>query len=302
LNSPQEFHSHSGTHWHGSIDRRKSTKTNVSYQASNEASSSIWNPIHGISQPFCLVGFLKENLTEKMSPVTKKEANPIVIVKDVQVITAFRIFGKYIDIDDTLRMFREICELESTPFSDKDISRFAIYKENEITMVLENFFTSKEQAAAAFSSSNTPSRADESHSISVVKNENEVQANEPHEFRLIDLQAQNGQRFACISVFHENNSHVIESMLVSVYQCFPTAQSALRFAKQINATSLANATLLIVPLFEWIRLDMLEHFDAKSPELEQNLEKAMYSNSGKYYSTSKARKDAMKRSEGLLPK
>ncbi|OWZ07819.1 hypothetical protein PHMEG_00019744 [Phytophthora megakarya] len=178
--------------------------------------------------------------------------------------TRFRVFGKFRNIDEALGLFRQICSVEKTAGVEdgRNCSRFAIYKEDEMTMALENY----------------PS----------VNGDVEPKA---AQFRAADLLQATGQRFACVSVSLQSSATCMEAIVVHVYQCFPTPQSAVRFARQVAATLLAPTALSIVPLFEWIALAELERFDARNNDLEQELERR-----GGSESTWKARKDAIKKS------
>lgn len=88
--------------------------------------------------------------------------------------TRFRVFGKFRDIDDALNLFRQICAVEKTAglAEGHDCSRFAIYKEDEMTMALENFPSDAGDAAGAYTA----------------------------QFSAADLPQATGQRFACVSV------------------------------------------------------------------------------------------------------
>ncbi|KAL4159737.1 hypothetical protein PRNP1_000310 [Phytophthora ramorum] len=186
--------------------------------------------------------------------------------RDILKFTRFRIFGKFRDVDDALNLFRQICAVEKTPklSEGQDCSRFAVYKEDEMTMALENF----------------PSV--------------DIRDAGHNQFSAADLSQATGQRFACVSVsLQSTGASCIESIVVHVYQCFPTPQSAVRFARQVAATLLAPSALSIVPLFEWIALAELERFDARNNDLEQELELAM--RRGGQESTWKARKEALKK-------
>ncbi|KAF4320196.1 hypothetical protein BBO99_00002553 [Phytophthora kernoviae] len=149
--------------------------------------------------------------------------------------TRFRVFGKFRNIDDALNLFRQVCAVEKTAGlqDGQDCSRFAIYKEDEMTMALENF-----------------------PSDTVGPGVNNVST---AQFSAADLPHATGQRFACVSVsLQPTGATCVEAVVVHVYQCFPTPQSAVRFARHVAATLLAPSALSIVPLFEWIALTELE--------------------------------------------
>ncbi|KAG2838167.1 hypothetical protein PC116_g15395 [Phytophthora cactorum] len=250
--------------------------------------ATIWDPVHGVCQPFGVLGFMKEQTARpasrgmslsissgKVSKSAKSAADQLrkaaaaVSAAGHAEFTRFRVFGKFRDIDDALDLFRQICAVEKTAGQSdgQDCSRFAIYKEDEMTMALENFPSvdtgdSKRTSIAQFSAA--------------------------------DLPQATGQRFACVSVSLQSpRPTCIEAIVVHVYQCFPTPQSAVRFARQVAATLLAPGVLSIVPLFEWIALTELERFDARNSDLEQELELAM--RRGGRESTWKARKEAVKK-------
>ncbi|GLD96032.1 hypothetical protein PINS_up004710 [Pythium insidiosum] len=268
--------------------------------------SAIWNPVHGVCQPFSVLGFLKQEVTSPPPPqqhqqqqqqqlkIGARSASGLVAptptpsqrpidaddtaaasakgtssVSSSSVITAFRVLGKFRDLDEALELFRHVCTLETAPPVDRDTSRFAIYKEDEMTMALENYFSDPRAA--------------------------------PYQYRALDLPTGNGQRFACIAVSVETPPRLLENVTVHVYQCFPTPQSAVRFARQMHSGTLATmGPLCIVPLFEWIPLADLERFDARSSELEQALESVMLpsvssSHADGGISNFKARKEAMKK-------
>ncbi|KAK1931512.1 cAMP-dependent protein kinase regulatory subunit [Phytophthora citrophthora] len=252
--------------------------------------ATIWDPIHGVCQPFVVLGFMKEQAARpasrcislslsasKTSRSAKSAADQlrkaaVAAVSSVShpEFTRFRVFGKFRDIEDALELFRQICAVEKTAgISDvRDCSRFAVYKEDEMTMALENF-------------------------PSVALDGSEVSPNAA-QFSAADLPQATGQRFACVSVcLQPPGATCIEAIVVHVYQCFPTPQSAVRFARQVATTLLAPGALNIIPLFEWIVLTELERFDARNNDLEQELELAM--RRGGQESTWKARKEAVKR-------
>jgi hypothetical protein len=249
--------------------------------------ATIWDPVHGVCQPFAVLGFMKEQTarpasrgislslsTGKLSRSAKSAADQLRKAAAAAVsagghaeFTRFRVFGKYRDIEDALDLFRQICAVERSSglLDGRDCSRFAIYKEDEMTMALENF----------------PSGDAGPHTA---------------QFSAADLAQATGQRFACVSVSLPPTGAAVscvEVVVVHVYQCFPTPQSAVRFARQVAATLLAPSALSIVPLFEWIALAELERFDARNTDLEQELEQAM--RRGGRESTWKARKEAVKK-------
>ncbi|KAE9353035.1 hypothetical protein PF008_g5191 [Phytophthora fragariae] len=250
--------------------------------------ATMWDPVHGVCQPFAVLGLMKEQTlrpasrgislslsSAKLSKSAKSAADQLrraaatVSVTGHMEFTRFRVFGKFRDIDDALNLFRQICAVEKTAGRSEghDCSRFAIYKEDEMTMALENFPSVDTGDAAG-----TPTI----------------------QFGAADLPQATGQRFACVSVsLQSTGATCIESIVVHVYQCFPTPQSAVRFARQVASTLLAPSALSIVPLFEWITLSELERFDARNNDLEQELELA--TRSGGRESTWKARKEAIKK-------
>lgn len=260
---------------------------------------AIWNPVHGVCQPFCLLGFMREKNNLKANSATSKPRNKhsadsrkvtttctvngsssidVHPAKAGEFVIAFRVFGKFRDLNETLHIFRLICGLERAPPPEKDTGRFAVYKEDEITMVLENFFSTETVAEAPHCETAR------------------------YQFRAEDLVHGNGQRFACVSVILEVPATVIENVTVHVYQCFPTLQSAVRFAKQMIASTLTAASLYIVPLFDWIPVADIDRFDAKNSDLEQALESVMDNGPSSYRSTWKARKDAAKKARALQPR
>ncbi|KAG7398235.1 hypothetical protein PHYBOEH_011408 [Phytophthora boehmeriae] len=248
--------------------------------------ASIWDPVHGVCQPFAVLGFMKEASARPASRGMSFSMSSMKLVKPGKAsvdqlrkaavaatevtrmeFTRFRVFGKFRDIDEALNLFRQICAVEKTAGlqDGQDCSRFAIYKEDEMTMALENF----------------PSDALDPNTSSA-------------QFSAADLPHATGQRFACVSVLLQPAATAcIEAVVVHVYQCFPTPQSAVRFARQVASTLLAPSALSIVPLFEWVALTELERFDARSNDLEQELELAM--RRGGRESTWKARKEALKK-------
>ncbi|RLN76470.1 hypothetical protein BBJ28_00007345 [Nothophytophthora sp. Chile5] len=225
------------------------------------AAASLWDPVHGVCQPFAVLGFMMEILLRPVSRGTSSSSKPRTTksvadqLRQVAAaptaagnleLTRFRVLGKFRDVNDALDLFRRVCAVErAVSVGDgRDCSRFAIYKEDEMTLALENFPSG--DAAAS------------------------------EQFGAADLVQATGQRFACVGVIlpHSGGASV-ESVAVHVYQCFPTPQSAVRFARQVAATLLAPGALSIVPLFEWIPLAELERFDARSADLEQELEQLM---------------------------
>lgn len=316
----------------GHHDYRKSTKSLKPDRLSEVSSPAlkaptatvvpaIWNPVHGVCQPFCLLGFMKEKVDLKansssIKPRIKHSAESRKATassamnrsssamnrsgsamnrsssldvhypaKAGDFVIAFRVFGKFRDLNETLHIFRLVCGLERVPPPEKDTGRFAVYKEDEITMVLENFF-----------STNSVTETPQSESPGVLP------SSDPYQFRAADLLHGNGQRFACVSVILEVPATVIENVTVHVYQCFPTLQSAVRFAKQMIASTLTAASLYIVPLFDWIPVSEIDRFDAKNSDLEQALEMVMDNGPSSYRSTWKARKDAVKKARALQPR
>lgn len=244
--------------------------------------AAIWEPVHGVCQPFAVLGFMKEQTArpasissgevsksaKSVADQLRKVAAAVSTVGHVE-FTRFRVFGKFRDIDDALDLFRQICAVEKTAGQPEgqDCSRFAIYKEDEMTMALENF-----------------------PSVDI----GDPKGPSPAQFSAAHLPQATGQRFACVSVsLLSPRPACIEAIVVHVYQCFPTPQSALRFVRQVTTTLLAPSALTIVPLFEWISLTELERFDARNNDLEQELELAM--RRGDRESTWKARKEAIKK-------
>lgn len=245
--------------------------------------------MHGVCQPFALLGFMRENSRPKTSlsaskarnargADTRKSGNADEAEAPAPsefVVTHFRIFGKVRDLNEAMSLFRHICTLERQQSPGKDTGCFAIYKEDEMTMALQNFFTESHESSSA-------------------------EPADGYLFRGRDLLQANGQRYACVSVLlSEPSVKVIESVAIYVYQCFPTPQSAMRFARQITSATLSTSTLYIVPLFDWVPLVDLERFDTRHADLEQALEGIMDSNSQAYKSTWKARKDALKKARSL---
>ncbi|DBA04204.1 TPA: hypothetical protein N0F65_004312 [Lagenidium giganteum] len=241
------------------------------------AASTIWNPVHGVCQPFSVIGFLMEKKNDHPSTAKNKKSSADHSRKSAAartdqnqaVVTAFRVFGKYKDLGEAMDLFRQICAVETIAPADKDTSRFAIYKEDEMTMVLQNYFAGTGTGA--------------------------------YQFKAGDWLVGTGQRFACVGIVMERLPiKLVESVGVYVYQCFPTPQSAVHFAKQATNASLATPTLHVVPLFEWIPLSDIDKFDARNAELEQALESVTHTSSNTYSSTWKARKDALKKPRTLI--
>jgi hypothetical protein len=241
------------------------------------SASAIWTPVHGVCQPFALLGFLRERSAPASSPKPARMASAASSctskVKSVDpevaipTITAFRIFGKFTELNEVLDLFRHVCSLE-TSSPERDTSRFAVYKEDEMTMAMENYFGDS--------------------------------TNPRYQYCALDLPRPTGQRFACVAVSVEMPAQLVENVLIHVYQCFPTPQSAARFAKQMAAASLATlAPLCVVPLFEWVPLAELERFDARNADLEQAIESVTLRSGDAPRSTYKARKDAVKRPMAL---
>lgn len=292
--------------------RRTSTQRSDKYDSSlhltkgpggspSTGTPTIWDPVHGVCQPFAVVGFLKEVVPPRpMSSLSdtkpskagkpgdrKAPSEPVGAASGSSLlhqngfaspsaveITRFRVFGKLRDISDAMDLFRRVCAVETSPTTPDgaDRSRFAIYKEAEMTMVLENFSTAATDSEPA-----------------------------ARQFGASDLPQANGQRFACVGVTTAAEAgaplSTVESVVVHVYQCFPTPQSAVRFARQASAALLSACAAYVVPLFEWVPLAEMERFDARNADLEQALEQVMLLRGGATHtSTWKARKDAMKRS------
>ncbi|KAI9994052.1 hypothetical protein PInf_016615 [Phytophthora infestans] len=257
-------------------------RESIQKKIDNTVSAAIWEPVHGVCQPFAVLGFMKEQTArpasissgevsksaKSVADQLRKVAAAVSTVGHVE-FTRFRVFGKFRDIDDALDLFRQICAVEKTAGQPEgqDCSRFAIYKEDEMTMALENF-----------------------PSVDI----GDPKGPSPAQFSAAHLPQATGQRFACVSVsLLSPRPACIEAIVVHVYQCFPTPQSALRFVRQVTTTLLAPSALTIVPLFEWISLTELERFDARNNDLEQELELAM--RRGDRESTWKARKEAIKK-------
>lgn len=292
--------------------------------------SAIWSPVHGVCQPFSLLGFMKETrVTARVSSTsaTKARSHPLSsahaagsspsdALRDAKtpfderaaVVVAFRVFGKFRDLNETLHMFRLVCGVERTaPLEPDDIahardtSRFAIYKDDEMTMALENFFSPPELSVLPSSTSSTTLSAPNDAGAAPTALPSVVAARS-HQFRASDVLHGTGQRFACVNVIVSVPPTAIENVSVHVFQCFPTLQSATRFAKQMLASTLTVSALFIVPLFAWIPLGDLERFDAKASDLEQALESVTVDSSASAYrSTWKARKDAVKKARALQP-
>ncbi|KAL7997238.1 hypothetical protein Plhal703r1_c34g0126711 [Plasmopara halstedii] len=159
--------------------------------------------------------------------------------------TRFRVFGKVCSVDEALDFFGQICAVETIPelVYGRDCSCFAIYRKDEMIMNLRNQFNVKgEERTAQFSAAH--------------------------------LQRVTSQRFACMRVSLQSPRPAnLESIIMNVYQCFPTPQSAVRFARQGALPT--QGALIIVPLFEWITLAELQRFDARNNDLAQELELAM---------------------------
>lgn len=268
---------------HASTRALKLERAADALQAKASSVSMIWSPVHGVCQPFCLLGYMKEQVAPKRTSAASSKARKAppgsasVSVSRTPddppetSVVAFRVFGKFRDLNETLHVFRLVCGAEQVrPPGSTDTSRFAVYKDDEITMVLENFFSEPAADPTASSAS-------------------------PHQFRARDLLHGSGQRFACVGVVLQLPATAVEDAAVHVYQCFPTLQSAARFARQMAA---AAAPLYVVPLFEWVPLADLERFDCRSADLEPALEAlaaaALCEPLG-YRSTWKARKDAGRR-------
>ncbi|RLN87887.1 hypothetical protein BBJ28_00006870 [Nothophytophthora sp. Chile5] len=268
-------------------DKAESALTAARNAPAGAPTASLWDPVHGVCQPFAVLGFMMETLLRPVSQGTSssssssssKPKNAKSVAEQLRQVAAttsvashleltrFRVLGKFRDVNDALDLFRRVCAVERTAdiADGRDCSRFAIYKEDEMTLALENF----PSADAAVS----------------------------EQFSAADLAHATGQRFACVGVIlpHSDGASV-ESVAVHVYQCFPTPQSAVRFARQVAATLLAPGALSVVPLFEWIPLAELERFDARNADLEQELEQLMRRGAREDGgSTWKARKDALKK-------
>lgn len=288
-------------------------------QAKVSCASAIWSPVHGVCQPFSLLGFLKETLALTRASASSSSrarklqqlgsasatdtdgpsatANEREASKSETVVAAFRVFGKFRDLNEALHTFRLVCGTEQVrPAADTtDTGSFAIYKEDEITMVLENFFSETATPAPIPATATSPLQGEPTQLLA------SSSSSASHQFRAGDLLHGTGQRFACVSVTLALPATAIESVVVHVYQCFPTLQSATRFAKHMATSAGTAAPLLIVPLFEWIPVADIECFDAKHADLEQALEAVAAAGADGYRSTWKARKDAAKKARARHP-
>ncbi|OQS01904.1 hypothetical protein THRCLA_05664, partial [Thraustotheca clavata] len=92
----------------------------ISKTLSNASKHFLWQPLHGVPHPYSLVGLAKPNV-EGMTSI------------------AFRVCGKFKDVEPTLRLFHIICTYDvSQPPTELDCSAFALYNEGEVAMLLRN--------------------------------------------------------------------------------------------------------------------------------------------------------------------
>nr|CCA16711.1 conserved hypothetical protein [Albugo laibachii Nc14] len=206
------------------------------------AEDGLRRPSHGIHHPFSLIGFLRD---------------PSVSLKGSH-ITGFRILGKCRAFGDAIHLFRTVCIFETESHPHKDTSQFAIYKDDELTMVLINHFDGRKCAEKADRSSATIKLA-------------------PH-YRPRASSCGNEQRFACARVFcntiakTQQSITAIEPVTMHVYQSFSSCQSAVRFAKANADVFIDAVPLVIIPLFEWVLFSDLQQLNASSADLDQAIE------------------------------
>lgn len=206
------------------------------------ADDGLRKPTHGIHYPFSLIGFLRE----RVSPCSK-ECH----------FTGFRILGKCRAFGDAIHLFRSVCCFETECHPQNDISQFAVYKDDELTMLLENNHDGQK----------CPEKTDMSSTRMIVA----------PQYRPRTLSCGNEQRFACARVFHNTipKTHPvssIESLTMHVYQSFSTCQSAVRFAKTNADVFFDTTPLLIIPFYEWILFSDVQKLSANSTDLDQAIE------------------------------
>ncbi|RHY33386.1 hypothetical protein DYB32_001675 [Aphanomyces invadans] len=79
----------------------------------------LWTPLHGVYQPYAVVGF----------------SHPV----DTKSYVAFRVCGKFRNLDAALRMFHDVCKLEPMSVNAfEDHSNFVVYKDGEVSLALRN--------------------------------------------------------------------------------------------------------------------------------------------------------------------
>ncbi|KAH9093041.1 hypothetical protein Ae201684P_008705 [Aphanomyces euteiches] len=213
----------------------------------------LWTPLHGVYQPFAVVGF------GRIQGST----------------TAFRVCGKFRELDGALEMFHDICKLEPivADAAIHDRGAFTIYKDGDVAMVLRNMHgdvpsTPEKEPPTALKDRLRSKRK----SIVVPTEPSSIKKEffaESHSIMQAVRRESNpeviGQRFACIGV-KQHASPDANELHVFVYHCFPTHQSAIRHSKRLVTmlNSFADNCLYVVPLFDWIYRDEIERYEGKS--------------------------------------
>ncbi|KAH9134436.1 hypothetical protein AeRB84_019776 [Aphanomyces euteiches] len=213
----------------------------------------LWTPLHGVYQPFAVVGF------GRIQGST----------------TAFRVCGKFRELDGALEMFHDICKLEPivADAAIHDRGAFTIYKDGDVAMVLRNMHGDVPSTPEKGPPTALKDRLRSKRKSIVVPTEpssikKEFFA-ESHSIMQAVRRESNpeviGQRFACIGV-KQHASPDANELHVFVYHCFPTHQSAIRHSKRLVTmlNSFADNCLYVVPLFDWIYRDEIERYEGKS--------------------------------------
>ncbi|KAF0699320.1 Aste57867_10110 [Aphanomyces stellatus] len=246
----------------------------------------LWAPLHGIYLPFSIVGLGRS--AESRAPM------------------AFRVCGKFRDLDGALDMFHDICKLEPVS-GGGDHGSFVVYKDADVSMTLQNMQGDAAPTPATMTHSSQPPIKDrlKMKRTSVVVGVPELPKARkdmfPDSHAIVAAVRRDGhvqvigQRFACIGL-----SDTADDMHVYVYHTFPTPQSAIRHTKHLVSmlNAFADNCLYVVPLFEWIHRDELERYEARNTDLDSLLDGK--SSTASKYSGWKARKEAVRKRQGHL--
>ena len=168
-------------------------------------------------------------------------------------------FGKFRQLADILDLFQRICEVEHEGLTNVDIQKFVVYKDDERTMELQNVDTAPVVDMTAKPAGNH-------HSM--IKSLNQ---------EAFAVRQRDGQNFALISISATASKvpHHPSSLDIHTYQCFPTAPSALRFARKMNSVvaPVLKCRLFVVPLMIWIGLEELDDYDIKNKLIDEQLQR-----------------------------
>lgn len=165
-----------------------------------------------------------------------------------------------------MQLFEKVCHIENKSYEDINSMYFHIYKDDQRSMELKNI----EIRPKNFE---TPNLIHESRIPTTFMLKQMLEGLNEFAFSTDQRAAQN---FACISIFNRaTNKKPFSVQLVDIYtyQCFPTAQSAVRYARKIIrvVTPINKCRLFVIPLMIWIGIFELEKYDVRNKGIEDTL-------------------------------